>query len=186
MKKLMTTMLLLLLTGGSQLYAQAKHLVVVANKDIQYEDPRWGSEQTLEEGRAISVADDGEGYYSWWIYPAANVNLDKENLHIPGTKQGEKCIIINGTNVRFREKPSTKSGILCYNTDSGASYYSIEFVKQASTQRHMTVDGQPVYWDPYYLPKGTRLPYKGKEGDFYKTEFNGFTLYISAIYSYLK
>ena len=179
-------MLLLLLIGSNQIYAQAKILIVVPNKDIKYEDPRWGGEQTLEKGYAISVLDDEESSYSWWLYPAAKVDLDKVNLHIPGTVPGEKCIVINGTKVRFREKPSTKSGILCYDIDSGASYYSVEFVKQESTERHLTVDGISVYWDPYYLPKGTRLPYKGKEGDFYKTEFNGRTLYISASFSYVK
>lgn len=174
---------MLMLTASTPLLAQ---IVVVANKTVEYEDPRWQGNGSLEKGEAITVSDDGGSDYQWWLYPAAFAELPKKDFHIPGSVAGEKCIVINGTNVRFREKPSTQSGILCYNIDSGASTYSIDFIKQSLIQRHMQIDGFLVYWDPYYLPKGTRLPYKGKTGSFYKTEFNGMVLYISARFSYVK
>ncbi len=180
-RKLFYMMSLLLLASGA-LNAQ---VIVVANNDITYEDPRWGVSQVLEKGSAISVQDAGTDY-EWWLYPAAFVSLPKKNLHIPGTKAGERCVVINGTNARFREKPSVKSGILCYDIASGASYYSRKFVSQTQIQRDLKEDGIPVYWDPYYLPKGTRLPYLGKTSGFYKTSFNGLTLYISARHCYLK
>lgn len=180
-RKLFYVMSLLLLASGA-LNAQ---VIVVANNDITYEDPRWGVSQVLEKGSAISVQDAGTDY-EWWLYPAAFVSLPKKNLHIPGTKAGERCVVINGTNARFREKPSAKSGILCYDIASGASYYSRKFVRPTQIQRDLKEDGIPVYWDPYYLPKGTRLPYLGKTSGFYKTSFNGLTLYISARHCYLK
>ncbi len=183
MKRLLLPILFLILSSSTPLLAQ---IVVVANKTVKYEDPRWGGEQSLNKGEAITVSYDGGSEYEWWLYPAAFAVLPKKDFHIPGSVRGEKCIVVNGTNVRFREKPSTQSGILCYDIDSGASTYSVNFVQQSHIQRHLKIDGCPVYWDPYYLPKGTRLPYKGKSGNFYKTEFNGMILYISAKYSYVK
>ena len=60
-------------------------------------------------------------------------------------------------------------------------------MKDAKIKRDYTnADGLIVRWEPITMPKGTRLPYKGKVGDFYKTAFDGYTLYISAKYSYLK
>lgn len=187
MKRIIFLLLTMLTVGSVTSTAQEKVIVVVPNHDVKYEDPRFGSEGTLTKGEAISVNDDGSGDYRWWPYPAADVSLSRKDFHIPGMVKGEKYIVINGTNVRFREKPSLQSGILCYNTDSSASYYSIEFVSQSSIQRHYKdADGFPIYWDPYYLPKGTRLPYLGKAGSFFKTSFNGMTLYISSKYSYVR
>ena len=186
MKKTLLLLLTMLAVGNVISFAQNKVLVVVANRNVSYEDPRWGNNNTITKGKAISVIDDGSNQYEWWLYPAADVILAKKDFHVPGSIKGEKCIVINGTNVRFREKPSLQAGILCYNIEHAGSTYHIEFVKQSSVQKNLRVDGVPVFWDPYYLPKGTRLPYKGRVGDFYKTELNGMTLYISAKYCSLK
>ena len=186
MKKILFIMMAMLAMGSMDVFSQSNVIVVIANKNVVYEDPRWGGEQSISKGQAISVSNTTGTHYQWWPYPAADVSLAKKQFHIPGTWKGEKCIVINGTNVRFREKASLQSGILCYNTASGASYYQTGFIEDSSVKKEIIEEGSIVYWDPYYLPKGTRLPYKGKEGDFYKTELNGMTLYISTKYSYVK
>ena len=175
-------MLSMTLTGMAQ---APSVVVVVMNRDYTYQDPRFMCSGVLSKGDAFSVENIKGANYRWWLYPAANIDFPKRVAHIPGTVKGEKCIVITGTNVRFREKPSTNAGVLCDNVASTASSYHRAFI---SLDNPPKTDewGLEAEWHPYYLAKGTRLPYKGKEGDFYKTEFNGMTLYISARYCKLK
>lgn len=181
-----TTLGMVLLLLAHAAYAQ-KQLVVVANRNINYEDPRFERTGTLERGEAITVSDNGSTY-GWWIYPMEpTIDFAKRNFHVPGTVQGELCIVVNGSNVRFRESPSLNAGIYCVDIMSGASYFQKGFIKDSQVKReYRDSEGILRCWDPIYLPKGTRLPYKGKVGEFYKTAFDGYTLYISAKYSYVK
>ncbi|MBR5102495.1 MAG: SH3 domain-containing protein [Muribaculaceae bacterium] len=63
---------------------------------------------------------------------------------------------VTGTHVRLRTSPSLNGRIFTYS------------------------NGTPVYPE-----KGTKLKYLGTEGDFYKVDYNGYTLYISKQYSKL-
>ena len=161
-----------------------KELVVVMKKDYTYEDPRWSQSVTLEKGEAITVMSDGSSTYDYWPYPAANVGIPKEVTRLPGSN-GERYLQINGTNVRLREGPSTNYGYYCYNEANSSSVYHNQFIHDGNKPK---VDdwGLTAEWKPYYLPKGTRLPYLGKEKGFYKTMFNGTQFYISAKYCLLK
>ena len=134
MKQTMRTigMLALMLMAHVASYAQ---VVVVANRNVTYEDPRFGSTAKVPKGEAISVSNSRGSTYEWFLYPAASVDLPKSAFHIPGSVNGEKCIVVNGTNVRFREGPSLKTGIYCYDCMSAASYYRYEFVKDAKIKR---------------------------------------------------
>ena len=171
---------------GVNLLAQdgPKEIVVVMKSDFTYEDPRWSQPVTLEKGEAITVMGDGDVTYNYWPYPAANVEIPVEVTRLPGSN-GERYIQINGTNVRFRQGPSTSYGYYCYNAASTASVYHNQFIHDNKMPKNDDW-GLTAEWKPYYLPKGTRLPYLGKEKDFYKTSFNGTTFYISAKYCLLK
>ena len=163
---------------------EEKVIVVVLKRNYTYEDPRWSQPVTLEKGKAITVNSDGSSTYNYWPYPAADVSIPKDVARLPGSN-GEHYIIINGTNVRFREGPSTNYGYYCYNAASGASVYHNQFIHD--NKKPKTDDwGIMADWKPYYLPKGTRLPYLGKAKGFYKTMFNGVVFYISAKYCLLK
>lgn len=162
----------------------SKEVVVVMSRNYEYEDPRWSQPVTLEKGETITVMDNGNDTYQYWPYPAADVAIPKDVARLPGSN-GERYIQINGTNVRFREGPSTNYGYYCYNAANTASVYHNQFIKD--NKKPKTDDwGLTAEWRPYYLPKGTRLPYLGKENDFYKTTFNGTIFYISAKYTLLK
>ena len=162
----------------------SKEIVVVMKRNYTYEDPRWSQPVTLEKGKAITVISDGSSSYAFWPYPAADVSIPKAVTRLPGSN-GEHYILINGTNVRLREGPSTKYGYYCYNSASGASVYHNQFIHDS--RKPKTDDwGLMAEWEPYYLPKGTRLPYLGTKNGFYKTMFNGTVFYISAKYCKLK
>lgn len=161
-----------------------KQIVVMMKRNYTYEDPRWSQPVTLNKGEAITVMSDGSATYDYWPYPAANVGIPKGVTRLPGSI-GEHYLQINGTNVRLREGPSTSYGYYCYNAASGASVYHNQFIHD--NRKTSTDDwGLAAEWEPYYLPKGTRLPYLGKERGFYKTKFNGVIFYISAKYCLLK
>ena len=70
--------------------------------------------------------------------------------------QGQRYVVVTGTNVRLRKSPSIKGAI-----------YS---VNQA----------------PVYPKKGERIKYMGDAGDFYKVNYNGNYLYISKQFSRLE
>lgn len=162
----------------------AKERVVVMRQNYTYDDPRWNTPVTLDKGEAITVMDNGGNTYEYWPYPAADVSVPKNVTRLPGGA-GEHYIIINGTNVRFRKGPSTRYGYYCYNSINTASVYHNQFV--TDSRKPQTDDwGLKAQWDPYYLPKGTRLPYLGKQNGFYKTKFNGQVFYISAQFCLLK
>ena len=162
----------------------AKEIVVVMKKNYTYEDPRWSQPVTLEKGEAITVMSDGSSTYNYWPYPAADVSIPKSVTRLPGSN-GERYLQINGTNVRLRKGPSTNYGYYCYNSASTASVYHNQFIHE--NNKPQTDDwGLTAEWEPYYLPKGTRLPYLGKKNGFYKTMFNGTTFYISAKFCLLK
>lgn len=161
-----------------------KEIVVVMKSNYTYEDPRWAHPVTLEKGVAITVMSDGSASYNYWPYPVADVEIPKEVTRLPGSN-GERYLLLNGTNVRLREGPSTKYGYYCYNEENSASVYHNQFIRD--NKKPKTDDwGLRAEWVPYYLPKGTRLPYLGKENGFYKTMFNGTVFYISAKYCLLK
>lgn len=177
---LFTLSLIALSAQPADIMAQGKDLVVVMNRNYTYEDPRWNQSVTLKQGEAITVVDDGSANYDYWPYPAANVVIPKKVTRLAGTK-GEHYIIINGTNVRFREGPSTRYGYYCYNAENTASVYHNQFIHDNNKPK--TDDfGLAARWEPYYLPKGTRLPYLGQQNGFYKTKFNNNIFYISAKY----
>lgn len=187
------TKLKILLLSAIALFCQAacmmaqkapKEIVVVMKKNYTYEDPRWSQPVTLEKGKAITVMSDGGSTYNYWPYPAADVEIPKEVTRLPGSK-GEHYLQINGTNVRLRMGPSTSYGYYCYNVANTASVYHNQFI--LDNEKPETDDwGLTAEWEPYYLPKGTKLPYLGKEKGFYKTMFNGTMFYISAKYCLLK
>ncbi len=161
-----------------------KEVVVVMKRSFTYEDPRWNNPVTLEKGEAVTMMDHGDADYSYWPYPAADVVIPKDVTRLPGAG-GEHYLVINGTHVRLREGPSTQYGYYCYNAASTASVYHNQFIRD--NQRPATDNwGLTAEWAPYYLPKGTRLPYLGKRNGFYKTAFNGREYYISAKYCLLK
>ena len=161
-----------------------KEIVVVMKRNYTYEDPRWSQPVTLEKGEAIKVMSDGSSTYDYWPYPAANVGIPKEVTRLPGSN-GERYLQVNGTNVRLRKGPSTNYGYYCYNAANTASVYHNQFIHD--NKKPKTDDwGLAAEWVPYYLPKGIRLPYLGKEKGFYKTMFNGTQFYISAKFCLLK
>lgn len=171
----------LLVTTASM---KAQEFIVVMNQDYSYEDPRWNHKVTLKKGDVISVLKNDDSYQYYGGYTAASVDIPKHVFHIPGSVKGEKCIVVNGTNVRLREKPSTKSGIYCYDENNGGSVARYKFKLKPGVE--VDEDGYQYGWQPYYLDKGTRLPYLGKSNGFYKSTFNGVVFYISARYTYVK
>ena len=189
MKRLAIVMLLLSafmsLSVDLKAQSETKELIVVLNKNYTYEDPRWGSPVELKRGEAISVYDKAGASYEYWPYPAADVAIPKKVAHVPGTVKGERCLIVTTNGLRLLEKPSAQSPYYCYNADSGASVAHNQFVSDKA--RPATDDwGLQADWQPYTYPKGTRLPYKGKQGNFYKTEIDGQEFYISAKQCQLK
>ena len=186
MKLSVAIMLLLAFSPVTQMKAQAqqKEVVVVMKQNYKYDDPRWDMSVQLDKGEAITVMDVGGTSYEYWPYPAADVSVPKNVTRLPGGA-GEHYIIINGTNVRFRKGPSIRHGYYCYNAINTASVYHNQFV--TDSRKPKTDDwGLEAEWKPYYLPKGTRLPYLGKKNGFYKTKFNGQVFYISAQFCRLK
>ena len=157
--------------------SETKELIVVLNRNYTYEDPRWGSPVELKRGEAISVYDKAGASYEYWPYPAADVAIPKKVAHVPGTVKGECCLIVTTNGLRLLEKPSAQSPYYCYNADSGASVAHNQFVSDKA---------RPADWQPYTYSKGTRLPYKGKQGNFYKTKIGGQEFYISAKQCQLK
>ena len=163
---------------------EPKEIVVIMKKNYTYEDPRWSQPVTLEKGEAITVMSDGDSNYNYWPYPAADVEIPKSVARLPGSN-GEHYLLLNGTNVRLREGPSTNYGYYCYNVASSASVYHNQFIHDRNKPKTDNW-GLTAEWEPYYLPKGTKLPYLGKKNGFYKTMFNGIQFYISAKYCLLK
>ena len=161
-----------------------KEMVVVMKRNYTYEDPRWSQRVTLERGEAITVMSNGGSTYQYWPYPAADVSIPKAVTRLPGSN-GEHYLQINGTNVRLREGPSTSYGYYCYNSENTASVYHNQFIHD-NDKPDTDEWGLAAEWEPYYLPKGTRLPYLGQKNGFYKTKFNGVMFYISAKYCLLK
>ena len=166
---------------------KAQEMVVVMSQNYTCEDPRGFGEEpkwTLKKGEALHVYKREEGYEYYGPYTAASVILPFRVCHVPGTVKGEKCIIINGTNLRLRQAPSTKSGIYCYDSDYGGSIAQEKFL--VHPEKELGVYGTSYSWKPFYLPKGTRLPYLGKVNGFYKTKFRGSVFYLSAKYCLLR
>ena len=159
---------------------------------MDFDDIDWGDDDPFclvddegEEDEEDYDYDDEGDDYDYWPYPAANVAIPKNVTHIPGTATGERCLVINTSKVRFLEKPSAKSRALCYNVASTASVYHIQFINMNKKPRKDDF-GLAAEWDPMTLPRGTKIPYKGKSGNYYKTEINGYTLYIPAKQARLK
>lgn len=189
MRKWKVSMALLIacmIQSANVMAQDAKEVVVVTNRNYTYDDPRWSQPVELPKGTAIKVLDEGGGDdYYYWPYPAANVVIPRNVAHVPGYIKGERYLVLTGTNVRLREGPSTKYGYYCYNIASSASVYHNQFISDTN-QPSKDDWGLEAEWRPYYLPKGTRLPYLGKQGDFYKTKFNNQVFYISAKFCVLK
>ena len=160
-------------------------IVVVMNNDYTYSDPRWNQNVTLEKGFAITVYDIEGDDYEYWPYPAADVAIPKSVAHIPGTLKSERCLVVNTSNVHFLEKPSANSRVLCDNIESTASVYHTQFINMSKKPKKDDF-GLAATWDPFTVKRNTAIPYKGKTGNFYKTEINGYTLYIPTKQARLK
>ena len=188
MKKSMKILLAMLVLSAfvQKTNAQSnKECVVIMSQNYTCEDPR-NSDATwvLKKGEAIHVYKCDDGYEYSGPYTAASTMIPFSTCHIPGTVRGERYLVINATHLNLREKPSTSSGIYCYDSEYGGSVAPNKFLVNPSRERG--VYGTSYSWKPYYLPKGTRMPYLGKSGNFYKTTFNGTTFYVSAKYCLLK
>ncbi len=167
--------------------ANAQQMVVIMSQNYSCDDPRGFDESqkwTLKKGDALLVYKEGNVYNYFGGYTAAFVEIPKRVCHLPGTVSGERYFVINATNLRLREKPSTSSGIYCYDENYGGSVAQLQFL--VHPERELGVYGNSYSWKPYYLPKGTRLPYLGKVNGFYKTKFDGQVFYLSAKYCILK
>ncbi|MBR5102735.1 MAG: hypothetical protein IK092_06380, partial [Muribaculaceae bacterium] len=132
----------------------SKEVVVVMNNDYTYTDPRWEQDVTLKCGEAITVIDTQEGDYEYWPYPAADVAIPREVTHIPGTVEGERCLIIKSKSAHFFEKPSGKSNVYCYNIASTASVYHIQFIPMNKPPKKDEY-GLTAEWEPMTLNYGT-------------------------------
>ncbi len=165
----------------------AQGMIVIMNQRYTCEDPRGfdeNSEWTFNKGDALHVYKRDNSYDYYGPYTAACVSIPARFCHIPGTVKGEKYIVVNGTNVRLRQGPSTSSGIYCFDSDYGGSIAQEKFIVNPS--KELSTYGNSYSWKPFYFNKGTRLPYLGKVNGFYKTKFDGVIFYISAKYCILK
>jgi len=180
MKNMLRIFLLSMLAMMSVEKINAQQMIVVMNQDYTYNDPRWEDQKvTLEKGQVISVYKEDGTYQYFGGYTAASVAIPERVFHVPGRAPGEKSIYINATHLRLRQGPSTKYPMFCYDADNASSIARYAFRKAPGKQK----DEDMTYnWKPYYLDKGTRLPYLGKKNGFYKTTFNGEVFYVSAKY----
>jgi len=186
MKNVLKFIITVLILCGSALSMNAQK-VMIMSRTYTCEDPRGFDENatwTLKKGEAILVYPTSDGYEYYGGYTAASVILPKSVCRLPGSVRGERYIVINGTNLRLREKPSTSSGIYCYDSDYAGSVAQEQFLLHP--EKELGVYGNSYSWKPYYLPKGTRLPYLGKVNGFYKTKFDGTVFYLHSKYCLLK
>lgn len=90
-----------------------------------------------------------------WVY-SQFANMRGARNYAPSNNYGGRSLVINGTNVNFRLAPSLNAGIL---TNS--------------------------YGYNLHVPKYTRLPYLGTSGNFFKTRYNGRTVYVYMQFAYV-
>ena len=62
MKKILLPMMAMLGMGSVDAFSQSDVIVVIANKNVVYKDPRWGGEQSISKGQAISVSNTTGAY----------------------------------------------------------------------------------------------------------------------------
>ncbi len=175
--------LLVLVTG--KVYGQ--QMVVIMSSNYTCDDPRGFDETAkwrLKKGDVLNVYKSKDGYEYYGGYTAASVVLPSRVCRLPGSVKGERYIVINATNLRLREKPSLNSGIYCYDEDYGGSIAQNCFLVNPKSEKGTY--GNSYSWKEYYLPKGTRLPYLGKQNGFYKTTFDGTVFYVSSKFCLLK
>lgn len=90
-----------------------------------------------------------------WIH-SQFANMRGARNYQQSNYNGGRSLVINGTNVNFRLSPSLNAGIL---TNS--------------------------YGYNVHVPKYTRLPYLGTSGNFFKTRYNGRTVYVYMQFAYV-
>jgi len=184
MKSLIKYVLLLCLSLHA-ISSDAQGYVMIANYDYSCPDPRnENSTWEIHKGDALHVYARENSYDYFGPYTAACVSLPKDLLRLPGSVRGEKCIVVNGTKVNLREGPSTKTGIYCLNILYSGSVSQDEF--RSKPGKEYGEDGYVAEWLPFFFNKGTRLPYLGKYGNFYKSKFNNVEFYISSKFSYIR
>ena len=185
MKKIFRVFMLLALMLISSANVNAQGMVVIMDGSYSCEDPRNDGETwTFKKGDALLVYNgDGNGYEYSGPYTAASVEIPKNKCHIPG-EHGEKYIVINVNDLNLREGPSTRHKIYCYDEEYAGSIDPSKFL--ANPRRELGVYGNSYSWRAYHLPKGTCLPYLGKENGFYKTTFDGTVFYVCARYCSLR
>lgn len=170
---------------GAKAQSEPKELVVVMSRNYTYEDPRWLSPVELKRGEAIVVQDQEGASYDFWPYPAADVAIPKRVTRLPGAVKGERYLVLTVSNARLLQSPSAQSPYYCYNVESSASVYHNQFVSDGN--RPKTDEwGLEAEWQPVTYPKGTRLPYKGKQGGFFKTKIGTLEFFISARHCQLR
>ena len=177
MKKVFKVLLLLLALTTTSQTMQAQSFVVIMNQNYTCENPQ-GGEWTLKKGQAINVYEEDNAYVYSGPFLASGVEIPVSKCHLPGAVKGEKYLIINVDNLSLREKPSTKSGIYCYDEDYGGTFDPSKF--SVNYKKELGVYGTSYSWKPFYFPKGTRIPYLGKSGNFYKTTFDNKVFYVDA------
>ena len=182
-QKILFSCLLCLSINNYVAYGQG--IVMIVDKEYSCPDPRIeDSTWTFHKGDAVHVFPTDNGYDYFGPYTAACVSLPKDLCHLPGSVRGEKCIVVNATKVRLRQGPSTQSGIYCIDALQTGSVSHAQF--RPKQGKEVDADGNVSEWIQFFFNKGTRLPYLGKFGAFYKSRFNDIEFYISAKHTYLR
>ncbi len=181
MKNVFRTIVLILALAAASQNLRAQSCVVIMNQNYVCEDPRdFSGEQTwtLKKGEALRVYKEDDYYEYFGPYLAASVEIPLSKCHIVGTVKGERCVTINVANLPLREKPQANAAIFCYDEDYAGSIDPSKFL--VNYRRVKGVYGTSYSWKPYYFNKGTRVPYNGKVGNYYKTMIDGIVFYLDA------
>lgn len=88
---------------------------------------------------------------------SSSIIINTDNSNSSGTINGEKYVVINGTELRLRLGPSTSSDTFKWGD---------------GTNRHPN--------------KGERYRFLGESGDFYKIDYKGNEVWVSKLYTYLE
>ncbi len=174
MKKVLFLSILVLVVMPYKTSAQSKVIVMNSNyySEIEADYCDIGN---MTKGSAWVISD--FEYKEYGHYSAGNVfaggmmsgYIPKSKAYLCGS-QGERCIVLNGTNINFRESPSINARCLYYDACNPAKFANHAIDPDMGKVR---------------LPKGSKLPYYGTVGNWYKSNLEGNTIYISKDYSYL-
>ena len=179
MKNVLRTIVLMLALVAASQNLRAQSYVVIMNQDFTCEDPRGfdgESTWTLKKGEALRVYKEDNIYQYFGPYTVAYAEIPLSKCHVVGTVKGERCVTINVANLPLREKPKANAAIFCYDEEYAGSVDPSQFL--VNYRREKGVYGNSYSWKPYYLNKGTRVPYLGKVGNYYRTKFDGIVFYL--------